>query len=85
MCGSMIHMPKCVFVKNEEGTETDITEGVQAMYDLLINSADWGSGFLTMEDALPIAHLAKVCSFEKWEEAEKYVKWAESNFREERG
>ncbi len=64
---------KRIFVKNEDGTETEITEGVQAMYDIVITSMDWGSGLLTVEDAVPIANLAKACEFQTWEEAENYV------------
>lgn len=64
---------KRIYVKNEDGTETEITEGVQALYDHLIGSLDWGSGFISTEDAVPIAHLARTCDFNAWEEAEKYV------------
>ncbi len=62
-----------IVAKGEDGIETDITEGVQALYDHLIGTLDWGSGFISLEDALPIAHLTKACGFERWEEAEKYV------------
>jgi hypothetical protein len=51
----------------------DITEGVQVLYDHVIHSMDWGSGFLTVEDAKPIVTLAKLCGFEGWEEAQRYV------------
>ena len=43
----------------DDGTETDITEGVQALYDLVISSMDWGSGFWTYEDALPVAQVGR--------------------------
>ncbi len=39
----------------------DITEHVAAMYDAIVGSLDWGSGFLdveTMESVLIVAHLA---------------------------
>jgi hypothetical protein len=51
----------------------DITEGVRALYDLVINSMDWSSGFLTVEDAAPVATLAKLFGFEHWEEVQEYV------------
>jgi hypothetical protein len=51
----------------------DITEGVRTLYDLLIASIDWGSGYLTYEDAEPVVALAKACGFEGWEEAQQYV------------
>jgi hypothetical protein len=53
--------------------ETDITEGVQALYDLVIGSMNWGSGFWTAEDAAPVAKLARACGFERAEEAERYL------------
>lgn len=56
-----------------DGSEVNITEGVMAMYDLVISSMDWGSGFWTFEDALPVVHVAKTCGFAKCEEAERYV------------
>lgn len=63
-----------VFARTEDGTETDITEGVQALYDLVLNSMDWGSGFLTAEDARPVALLARACGFGKAAEAERYLR-----------
>jgi hypothetical protein len=57
----------------EDGTETDITEGVQALYDLVISSMNWGSGFWTGEDALPVAVVGRLLGFEKIDEVERYV------------
>lgn len=57
----------------EDGTETDITEGVQALYDLVISSMDWRSGFWTGEDALPVAVLGRLLGFELIDEVERYV------------
>jgi hypothetical protein len=62
------------FVRNADGTETDITEGVQALYDLVIDSMDWGSGRLTAEDARPVALLARTLGFERVAEAERYLR-----------
>lgn len=61
-----------VYVRDGDG-ETDITEGVQALYDLVIGSMDWGSGFWTAEDAAPVAKLARACGFERAGEAERYL------------
>ena len=63
-----------VFARAADGSETDITEGVQALYDLVIGSMDWGSGFWTAEDAAPVAKVARACGFESAEEAERYLR-----------
>ena len=55
-------------------TETDITEGVQALYDLAVGSMDFGSGFWTAEDAVPVARLARTCGFERAGEIERYLR-----------
>ena len=65
--------PLHVFVRHADGTETDVTEGVQVLYDTVIASMDWGSGFLTVEDAEPIVAVAIACQFNGWEAAQKYV------------
>jgi hypothetical protein len=57
-----------------DGTTVNITEGVQTLYDLTIDSMDWGSGFLTAEDAAPVVEIAKTCGFTRYEAAEAYVK-----------
>jgi hypothetical protein len=59
------------------GEEVDVTEGVQALYDLVINSMDWGSGFLSYEEALPVAKLAELCGFKDIEEAQRYLRASE--------
>lgn len=64
-----------IFVRLPDGTEHDITEGVQALYDLLLHSMDWGSGFLTADDAVPVYRLAKLCGFQGLDEAEKYIRY----------
>lgn len=58
-----------------DGQLVDVTGGVMALYDLVLNLMDWGSNFLSLEDALPVAEIAKTCGFEQIEEAEK---WQES-------
>ena len=62
-----------VIVRNEDGTETEITEGVQALYDMVIASQDWGSGFWSYEDAVPVAVVARACGFERVDEVERYL------------
>lgn len=59
-----------------DGTQTDVTEGVQALYDLVLSSLDWGSGFWSYEDALPVAQIARLAGFGRCEEAERYVREA---------
>jgi hypothetical protein len=61
------------FARDGDGSETDITEGVQALYDLVLSSMDWGSGFLSFEDALPVAQIGRLMGFGQSEEAERYV------------
>ena len=60
----------------EDGTRTDVTEGVQALYDLVISSLNWGSGFWSYEDALPVARIARLGGFKRSKEAERYVREA---------
>ncbi len=60
----------------DDGTQTDVTEGVQALYDLVISSMDWGSGFWSYEDALPVAQIARLAGFDRCDEAEQYVREA---------
>lgn len=69
MDGKVIHVAK-------DGTQTDITSGVQALYDLVIGSQDFGSGFWSYEDALPVAEVARACGFDRSEEVERYVRQA---------
>lgn len=59
-----------------DGATVDLTEGVQCLYDLVINSMDWGSGFISAEEALPVAEVARACGFAQVEEVEKYVRVA---------
>jgi hypothetical protein len=62
-----------VFARAGDGTETDVTEGVQVLYDLVTSSMNWGSGFYTVEDAEPVVKVAKTCGFKDWERAQEYV------------
>jgi hypothetical protein len=53
--------------------DIDITEGVKALYDLVLSSMDWGSGFWTAEDAAPVAVVARACGFGDAEEVDAYI------------
>ena len=46
------------------GAIVDITRELRVMYDLVVTSMDWGSGFLDAEDMETITRLAKLCDFE---------------------
>lgn len=50
-----------------DGRQVDVTEGVQVMYDHLIASLDWGSGFLDVEEMRAIVLLAETCGFDATE------------------
>jgi len=56
-----------------DGTTQDVTAGVQTLYDLVIQSMDWGSGFLTVEDTEPVVAIAEFCGFKDFEEAQRYI------------
>lgn len=62
------------FARQPDGTETDITEGVQALYDLVVSSMDFRSGFWTAEDARPVALLARVLGFGNRDEIGRYLR-----------
>ena len=66
MDGQFVHIA-------EDGTRTDVSEGVQALYDLVLSSMDWGSGFWTWEDALPVGQIGHLAGFEKVAEVDRYV------------
>lgn len=59
--------------RQPDGSEVDITEGVQTLYDLVLSSMDWSSGFWTVEDALPVAVVARACGFPRVDEVEQYL------------
>lgn len=69
---------------NPDGIEVNVTEGVMALYDLVIGSMDWGSGFLTVEEALPVAEIAELCGFAEWEAAQAYVREQQHNAEQDR-
>lgn len=47
-----------------DGREFDITENLRVMYDAIVGSMDWGSGFLDSEEASAISRVGEVCGFE---------------------
>jgi len=67
----------------EDGTLTDVTEAVQALYDLAIGSMDFRSGFWSAEDAEPVGKLAVICNFDQSYDILKYI--AEEREKAERG
>jgi hypothetical protein len=44
--------------------EADVTEAVTKLYDLMVDSMDWGSGFLDAEDVAHIRAVQDACGFE---------------------
>ena len=62
-----------VIAHGPDGSEVNITEGVMALYDLVISSMDWGSGFWTAEDAAPVAFVARTCGFPSVGEVDRYL------------
>ena len=56
-----------------DGPDEDVTDDVGCLYDLVIGSMNWGSGFLTVEDALPVVRIAQLGQFKDWEQAQEYV------------
>lgn len=65
-----------IMAHNPPRPGVNVTEAVSAIYDMVIQSLDWGSGFFTSEDAVPMAELGRICGFEMVEEAERYLKRA---------
>lgn len=51
----------------------DITAAVQVLYDLVIDSQNYGSGFWSIEDLQPVADLAILCDFNRAGEVQKYI------------
>jgi hypothetical protein len=63
-----------ILVRMSDGTETDITEAVKIMYDVVHSSLDWGSGFLDADEAGHIIALADVCGFQPLEDVKAEVR-----------
>lgn len=58
-----------IIVQHDDGTEEEITEGVQIAYDIAYGSLDWGSGFLDTEEMEAVARLAEACRFPSFGDA----------------
>ncbi len=57
----------------DDGESHDVTEAVKVLYDLAVNSMDFGSGFWSAEDAAPVAKLGQLCGFDGADAVRKYV------------
>lgn len=53
-----------LFARRSDGSEVEVTQGVKLVYDLLNQSMDYGSGFLSIEDVVEITRLSAACGFE---------------------
>lgn len=47
----------------EDGVEHDVTQDVAALYDLVVGSMNFGSGFITVDDAEPLARMADLAGY----------------------
>lgn len=65
-----------IIVQHDDGTEIDVTEGVQVAYDTAYGSMDWGSGFLDLEEMEAVARLAEACRFPSFPDALESVQRA---------
>jgi hypothetical protein len=54
-----------IIASRDMGEAVDITEGVKALYDIVLSSAEWGSDMMSWEDALDVAKIGEVCGFEE--------------------
>lgn len=75
-----------IIAVSDEGTETDITEGVQVLYDTVLQSMDWSSGFLDYEEQSAVIRTGMACGFpdaEKHLESIQRAKLAEEKRQEQ--
>lgn len=63
-----------VWAHEPNGVQVEITEGVQVLYDLVVNGMEFGSGFLHREEVMPLLHLARLCGFGETERVESYLR-----------
>lgn len=54
---------KAIF-RADDGTETDITNAVEILWDGVVGSLDWGSGWWSGEDAGAVAWIGELFGFE---------------------
>lgn len=55
---------KAIF-RADDGAETDITNAIRILWDGVVDSLDWGSGFWAAEDAGAVAWIGRLFGFEK--------------------
>jgi hypothetical protein len=67
-------MTKRIYVVDGEGfgDARDVTDAMAALYDLAIQSMDYGSGFWSYEDAVPVAEMAELMDWEGSTEIIRY-------------
>lgn len=53
-----------IFARAVDGSEVEVTDGVKVIYDSVISSMDWGSGFLSTAEVLEILRCARACGFD---------------------
>jgi hypothetical protein len=53
-----------VFVEQDDGTRTDVTESVVSLLDMITQSMDWGSEFWVDNDLDEFIALCKMLKFE---------------------
>jgi len=59
-----------IVATDDDGNRHDITDGVAVIYDAIVCSMDWGSGFLDVEQATEITKVGIACGFATIQEAE---------------
>lgn len=65
-----------IYVQSEDGKGVDITEGVRVMYDAVLGSLDWQSGFLDLEELEALGQVADACGFDQIEEVYQRIQAA---------
>lgn len=63
-----------ILARRSDGPEIDVTTEVRLVYDLLNESMDYGSGFLSIEDVTEITRLALAAGFASNEEADQQLR-----------
>lgn len=66
-CKELIPVPKVIV--NPDGPADDITQSVAVLYEMMRRSLDWGSGFLSVEEAEHVLRIGTLCGFETVQEA----------------
>ena len=75
-----------IIATRDDGTTTDITEGVQTLYDHVLGSLDWQSNFFDYEEQAAVIRTGIACGFpdaEKYLEGIQKAKLAEEKRQEE--